>query len=81
MGVHRYPEFYDDPHGTNYARARYLCYYLQEHDLFRKFYRRFRANVASDPTGYNTLMSVLGTKDMTRFQGDWEAYVLKPRHP
>jgi len=56
VDVHRYPEFYSDPHGTNYARARYLCYYLQEHDLLRKFYRRFRANVASDPTGYNTLI-------------------------
>ena len=74
-------EFYDDPHGTNYAQARYLCYYLQEHDLLRKFYRRFRANVESDPTGYKTLMSVLGTKDMTRFQGEWEGYVLKLRYP
>ena len=74
-------EFYDDPHGTNYAQARYLCYYLQEHHLLRKFYRRFRANAASDPTGYKTLMSVLGTKDMTRFQGEWEGYVLKLRYP
>ena len=74
-------EFYDDPGGTNYAQARYLCYYLQEHDLLRKFYREFRARAADDPTGYNTLVALLGHDDMAQFQTDWEAYVLKLRFP
>ncbi len=74
-------EFYDDPGGTNYAQSRYLCYYLQEHGLLVKFYREFRACAADDPTGYKTLVAVLGTDDMARFQADWEAYVLKLRFP
>lgn len=72
-------EFYDDPGGTNYAQARYLCYYLQEHDLLRKYYREFRANAADDPTGYKTLVTLLGANDMAQFQSDWEAWVLKLR--
>lgn len=74
-------EFYDDPSGTNYAQARYLCYYLQERDLLRKFYRQFRANAAADPDGYNTLVALLGNPDMPQFQTDWQAWVLKLRFP
>ena len=33
--------FYEQDRGTNYGQARYLCYYLQQHDLLRKFYRQF----------------------------------------
>lgn len=72
-------EFYDDGQGTNYAQARYLCYYLQERGLLRKYYHQFRKNSGSDPAGYETLKSVLGTQDMARFQQDWERYVLKLR--
>lgn len=74
-------EFYSKDKGTNYAQTRYLCYYLQQRGLLRKFYHRFYANRAKDPTGYNTLQEVLGQKDMTAFQKQWEAYVLKLRFP
>ncbi len=74
-------EFYRDPHGTNYAQARYLCYYLEQHRLLRSFYRRFRASVARDPTGYKTLSEVLGTDDMAAFQRRWEQYVLRLTFP
>ena len=70
-------EFYGDQSGTNYAQARYLCYYLQEQGLLRKFYRRFHAQRQSDPTGYQTLQDVLGRNDMRKFQAEWEAFVLK----
>jgi len=70
-------EFYDDPHGTNYAQARYLLYYLQEQSLLRKFYRQFHANRKTDPTGYETLQKILGRTDMSEFQKEWEEYVLK----
>ena len=72
-------EFYEKDRGTNYAQARYLCYYLQQEGLLRKFYHRFYANREKDPTGYNTLQEILGRKDMAEFQRDWEAYVLKLR--
>lgn len=74
-------QFYEMDRGTNYAQARYLCYYLQEKGLLQKFYRRFHANRETDPTGYATLQKVLDRKDMVKFQRDWEAYVLRLRFP
>jgi len=64
---------------TNYAQSRYLCYYLQEKGLLTKFYHAFYTARAEDPTGYKTLQSVLGKKDMSAFKKEWEAYVLKLR--
>lgn len=69
--------FYNEGTGTNYAQARYLCYYLQEKGLLRKFYKEFVANQKTDPTGYKTLQSVLGTTNMTAFQRKWEAFVMR----
>ncbi len=69
-------EFYDDPNGTNYAQARYLCYYLQQRNLLRRFYREFRAGCDDDPCGYATLLRVLGAKDSAKFQEEWERFVL-----
>jgi hypothetical protein len=68
--------FYDDDRGTNYAQARYLCYYLQERGLLTRFYREFHANRATDPTGFDTLKKVLGESDMDAFQKRWERFVL-----
>lgn len=70
-------EFYEKDRGTNYAQARYLCYYLQQKRLLQKFYRRFHANSPKDPTGYATLQEILGRKDMEAFQKEWEEYVLE----
>ena len=72
-------EFYAMDKGTNYAQARYLCYYLQQQGLLRKFYHRFHANCRKDPTGYETLKKILGREDMDKFQREWEEYVLKLR--
>jgi len=74
-------QFYEEDKGTNYAQARYLCYYLQEQGLLRKFYSRFRANYAEDKTGYRTLQEVLGRRDMDALQRKWEAWVLSLRFP
>jgi hypothetical protein len=70
-------QFYDEDPGTNYSQARYLCYYLQERGLLRKFYTEFRKNHEADPTGYQTLQAVLGTEEMAEFQKRWEAWILK----
>jgi hypothetical protein len=72
-------DFYEKDRGTNYAQARYLCYYLQEHGLLQKYYRAFYTNRKNDPTGYATLQEILGRKDMAAFQREWEEYVLKLR--
>ncbi|MBT3376567.1 MAG: hypothetical protein HN742_01505 [Lentisphaerae bacterium] len=74
-------EFYDEDLGTNYAQARYLCYYLQEKGLLKGFYHTFRRNATEDPSGYRTLKNVLGVEDMGAFKAQWEAYVLKLRFP
>ncbi len=68
--------FYNEERGTNYAQARYLCYYLQERGLLVKFYRGFVADQKSDPTGYKTLVKTLGEKDMDAFKTKWEKFVL-----
>ena len=68
--------FYDDDKGTNYAQARYLCYYLQQKGLLTKFYRTFHAHQKTDPTGYQTLRETLGNIDMKVFKRKWEKYVL-----
>jgi hypothetical protein len=73
--------FYADDTGIHYSQSRYLMYYLQQHDLLREFYRRFRAARAKDPTGFQTLTAVLGERDMLAFQTRWEDYVAKLRYP
>jgi Protein of unknown function (DUF1570) len=67
--------FYAEERGTNYAQSRYLMYYLQEKGLLHEFYRRFRAARAKDPTGYTTLVAVLGERDMDAFKARWEKFV------
>lgn len=69
-------DFYTKETGTNYAQARYLCYYLQERGLLTRFYREFLADRAADPTGFDTLKRVLGVEDLDGFQTDWEKFVL-----
>jgi hypothetical protein len=73
--------FYHADPGTNYAQARYLCYYLQEHDLLRKYYRQFREAHQQDPAGFAILQEVLGEADMPAFQSRWERWVLELRFP
>ena len=73
--------FYTSARGNNYAQARYLCYYLQERGLLRKYYRAFHANRKTDPTGYGTLVATLSKPDMAVFQKRWEGWVLKLTFP
>jgi hypothetical protein len=74
-------QFYMLDRGTNYAQARYLCYYLQQRGLLTRYYRELVAGQAQDPTGYKTLQRVLGERDMGDFQRRWSTFVLKLRFP
>ncbi len=69
-------EFYQDHRGTNYAQARYLCYYLQEQGKLRDFYHRFRRSAKRDPTGLATLRAVLDQPDLQAFQKNWSRFVM-----
>jgi len=74
-------QFYHMDKGTNYAQARYLCYWLQEHGLLVRYYRAFVASHRADPTGYETLKRVLGTDDIPAFKKRWEAWVMELTFP
>ena len=70
-------DFYDrEKVGINYAQARYLLMYLQEQGLLPEYYQRFRDNAGDDPTGLKTLQSLVGSKDLGRFEKDWRKWVM-----
>ncbi len=71
--------FYDEDPGTHYAHARYLCLWLQEHGLLRDYYHGFVAAVATDPTGHATLSKTVGARDMSKWDRQWQAWVLTLR--
>ncbi len=71
----------DSAYSDNYAQARYLCFYLQEKGLLKKYYQQFLANRNTDPTGYQTLQKILGNPDMKKFQADWQNWILKLDFP
>ena len=74
-------EFYQEDPGTNYAQARYLCYWLQQTGRLTAFYRRFRASAGDDPSGLEALRRVLETADLPAVQEDWERWILGLRFP
>ena len=74
-------EFYGEDKGTNYAQARYLCYYLQEQGKLVRYYHEFVANQRDDATGYKTLVKILGEDDMAAFQTRWEKFVMSLKFP
>ncbi|MCA9716780.1 MAG: hypothetical protein KC468_19055, partial [Myxococcales bacterium] len=69
-------QFYDDDPGTNYAQARYLCYWLQERGLLRRYYRSFCDRHREDPGGHAILQETVGAPDMRAWQREWERFVL-----
>ena len=74
------PSFYrGDLVGINYAQARYLMFYLQEHKLLQTYYRHFRDGVKEDPTGLKTLRSVLAPQSLEDFDKQWRAWVMELR--
>ncbi len=54
--------FYGDSSSFYYAQARYLCQYLQDKNLLKKFYRKFRDDFEKDKTGKKFLEEVTGMK-------------------
>ena len=61
-----------------YAQARYLVYYLQEHELLHAFFEKFQAGVEDDATGQASLEAVLG-EDLATFEPKWRKWVLALR--
>ena len=68
--------FYDgNTRGINYATARYLCLYLQDHDLLPRYYRALKEGIEADPTGIDALEKVLD-RSLEEFEPDWIEWVL-----
>jgi hypothetical protein len=63
--------------GTNYAQARYFCLYLQRKGLLEEFFRDFRAHRAGDPFGSAAIARVLGDREWTEVDRDFQAWVLE----
>ncbi len=72
--------FYDADPGTNYAQARYLCLWLQEHGLLREYHAAFTATVEEDPTGHRTLARIVGVQDMDGWDRAWQRWVMGLRY-
>ncbi|MCB9885837.1 MAG: hypothetical protein H6838_10105 [Planctomycetes bacterium] len=70
-------QFYGDNSGLNYATARYLLYWLQEHGKLRGFWKDWLATRKQDPTGAAALKRALGADDLAAFQETWQAWVAK----
>jgi hypothetical protein len=66
----------------DYAYARYVCLYLQEHGLLEPFYRKFRATSATDPTGAMALCELLRVDSLSEADGPFRtwAYAQLPQH-
>jgi hypothetical protein len=73
--------FYEDRSGTSYAQARYLMLWLQERGALIPFVHALRSSLRRDPTGWATLTTILGEKDMEAFQERWETWVMGLRFP
>ena len=73
-------QFYGGSSGVSYAQARYLLYYLQEHGVLHAFWDGYLANRDTDPTGYKTMLDVLGVKNASKFQKKWNRYTLRLRY-
>lgn len=66
----------DDRVGINYAEARYLMFYLQEKGLLQKYYVAFRDGAKKDPTGLETLKTIIAPQKIEAFEKQWRAWVM-----
>jgi hypothetical protein len=67
-------EFYGNRSDVNYAHARYLCMYLQENGLLKKYYKYFRDTYNSDSTGITQMEKITG-KSINELDVDYLAWV------
>jgi hypothetical protein len=68
-------QFYDEDTADNYAQSRYLCYFLQEKGLLKKYLTTFRKNCLKDPTGLDTFTETVEISDIAAFEKEWQEYI------
>lgn len=67
-------EFYGDRSDVNYSQARYLCMYLQEQEILKKYYKHFRDTYSEDNTGIKQIEYVTG-KSISELDNEYIAWV------
>jgi hypothetical protein len=67
-------EFYGSRSGFNYAQARYLCMYMQEKGILKKFYKTFRDNYSEDNTGKKFLEKLFG-KNIDEIDAEYVSWI------
>ncbi len=67
-------EFYGKRSDVNYAQARYLCMYLQENGLLKKYYKLFRDTYKEDNTGLKQMENITG-KNLTELDAYYVTWV------
>ncbi len=67
--------------GLNYAHARYVMLYLQQHGRLRGFYRRFRDHAADDPRGLASFKETIAPLTLDEFDREWRAWVMTLTFP
>ena len=77
--VKEFQDFLVAPKKYRTTPSHYFIKLLQQKKLLQKYYRAFVKAQPKDPGGYETLKKILGRKDLTAFQKDWEQYVMKLR--
>lgn len=68
-----------DQEALTYAYARCFCLFLQQKNLLSPFYRKLRANQASDPTGQSTLCQILNVNDLSSVDGEFREWLAASR--
>lgn len=66
-----------DFQAIDYAQARYLCLYLQDLQLLEPFYRKLRSRSELDPTGWLTMLELLGQETPSEVDADFRRWVVR----
>ena len=61
---------------VDYAHARYFCLYLQERGVLPFYYRRFKRNSSTDPSGLRTLCEVFDTTTVDSIDREFRTWVI-----
>ncbi len=67
--------------GMNYAQARYLCLFLQQHGRLEAFYRRFRATHRDDPQGHAALLAQFPEQNFLQLDAQFQNWVAQLPRP
>lgn len=81
IGLLEHKKFRGEQVGMNYAQARYLCLFLQQHGRLKAFYRQFRATHRDDPQGHAALLAQFPGQDFSQLDARFQQWVAQLPSP